>query len=268
MVKVEVIFKSSGAVSYLRYLRCLSRKRDDDLYIGGGDNDPDKPVGTVRSTDKSVYVPSGVKQAVGCLQDMYGGSGGNKKLVCGMKNVYLDKVAAAARGTCNQGDSIIVDIKASLMFKVGRYDVGWYIATDGGDALKGSCVVSILEQGKRYNVVSAPGEVRPVGKVAWDNDALPIALNKNDACGDVFIDGGSGAIDMNNLVISQNVTCVDKNDDGNLDFGICFTFRTNLNDGKCDPAAPIPGDAQTCYCARYDVPQISVVKPDSIAAKC
>jgi hypothetical protein len=253
--------KDPAAVTNIRFVRCLASITDDDLhvddsYLGGGVVKDSTPI----QVDSKVQLDSISKASTDCLYDKYKASGNEGKLVCGMKNVYLDKIASLKRGSCTEGEPVTVDLKASMIFKSGRYDVGWYIATDGGSALKGKCALSTFEQGKKYTVVATPGSSQVVGRVTWNNDSLPVALDKNDPCGDVFIDAGMGAIDVSDMLISQDLACVDKNDDGNLDFGICFTFRTALNDAKCDPTGPIPSKEQTCYCARYDIPQISVEK--------
>jgi hypothetical protein len=250
--------KDPAAVTNVRFVRCLASVTNDDLivddtYLGGGAVRYDGPLMNTRS---GPIVPT----TTDCLYDKYKTAGNDGKLVCAMKNVYLDKVASLKRGSCQEGSPVMVDLKASMIFKSGRYDVGWYIGMDGGSALKGSCAVSTLEPTKKYSVVASPGSSQVVGKVTWNNDSLPIAFDKNDACGDVFINAGTGVVDISDLLVNQDLTCVDKNDDGNLDFGICFTFRTALNDAKCDPSAPIPSKEQTCYCARYDIPQISVEK--------
>jgi hypothetical protein len=260
---LEVIYKSSGAVAYIKYNRCV-------LHPIVGPLVPPQ-VAAVANVTTAVLgdVRSGTKPIVGCMQDLYNGKKLPGNLVCGMQMVYLDKVAALDRASCNEGESIMVDLKGSIRIKSDRYDLGWYIATDGGEALHGKCVVSILEQSSAYSVVATPGSTKIVGRVAWDSDALPQTLDKNDACGDVFIpDGGAGTIEMANLLTKQSIKCIDKNEDGNLDFGICFSYHTKVNDGKCDPAAPVPPNSDTCYCARYDVQQITVLKNDTLAHVC
>lgn len=250
VTKIEVRFGGGGAVTFVRYLKCLATKTDD-LYIHGSEVAAPTPS------------PAGGNPVGGCIQDVYTSAKRAGNLVCGKKNVYFEKVASLTRGTCVAGETIAVDLRGSLTLRTGRYDLGWYVATDGGEALKGKCVMSILDQSKRYRVVAAPNSTRVIGTVEWNNDFKPNTLDKNDACGDVFTNGGAGTIDLNDLLVKQNVKCVDKNGDGSLDVAICITFRVPAQDDKCDPAGPYPGDSNSCYCSRYNIPQISVITPDT-----
>lgn len=121
--------------------------------------------GDTKSGDKASFaapVPSSK-----CLQNNFGLAGNKGDVICSSKEVYLDFVTSETR-TCIQGETITVSINASVYFQSSRYDVGWYVATDGGDSLDGTCAVNGLQKGNQYSVVDDSGGTKQVGKVAWD----------------------------------------------------------------------------------------------------
>jgi hypothetical protein len=211
------------------------------------DSDPSEVVERDDGDNKVGEKPPPVQ----CLQENE-----ENELVCATKEVYLDTVVSDIM-SCVKGEQVLVNIDASIHFASGRYDIGWYVATDGGDSLNGTCVVNGLQEGTAYSVVAGPGSSTEVGYVSWSEDAN----GDNDSCGDVVIDQGqSGNIDIP-IIMNTPITCSDENDDGSLDFSICFTWRSQDNDGHCniDNASTVtPGDASSCFCTRYDVPTITV----------
>jgi len=77
-----------------------------------------------------------------------------------------------------------LSLKAQIHFKNGdKFDPGWYIATDGGDALEGNCALSMLDQEYSGSMRLTRSETSRVlagdARVSWvDNHA--------DECGDVL----------------------------------------------------------------------------------
>jgi hypothetical protein len=75
-------------------------------------------------------------------------------------------------------------------------------------------------------------------------------------------------------LVDAEIKCGDDNGNEMLDFSVCFSWRTHGTDGYCtmsryDPdtegelADMYPGTPSKCFCARYDVPTITVEKKTS-----
>ena len=200
-----------------------------------------------------------------CMEDnwfRYRKGGG---LVCTAKEVTLSHLEAGERATCEEGSMVTVDLKATVHFNTGRYDVGWYIAKDGGDALNGECYIQPLlenDPGVTRKVVAAPGSTSVVGEITWNNDHK----KPNDLCGVVhMLQGGGGVIEQTNIGKGLVLPCIDKTQSGYLDFAICFSWRQPGGDDKCIANELYPGTPSKCFCTRYDIPQITVRKSDGPA---
>lgn len=217
-----------------------------------------------RSGEKAPYVDP--KQP-NCMEDAWEDAGNSQNLVCRAKEVFLNDIHATKRGECKLNDMITLTVDASIHFNSARYDPGWYVARDGGDALRGKCTLSGLLQKHSYNVMSNYGtDAQVVGSVVWNKDFK----EPNDKCGDVITDGGGGADILVPFMENVEVKCVDQNNDGVLDISVCFSWRVAGNDGKCtldmtgaDGLLPdlYPATPSKCFCARYDIGEITVVKP-------
>jgi hypothetical protein len=178
-------------------------------------------------------------------------------LVCAAKEVHLEDIQAMNPARCTVGQIIDVDINATVVFNTGRYDVGWYIALDGGNAMHGECAIKVLSEtvDKGLTLVSAHKSTAVAGTVRWDKDFK----GGNDLCGDIIMSsGGGGVLDFMKLGDKLKLPCVDMDGDGLLDFGICFSWREPGEDDFCDPNALYPGTPSKCFCTRYPVPQIVV----------
>lgn len=225
--------------------------------------------------------PSGVQQTVDtdtksgdkdpfvipetCMQTNWADAGNKQDLVCRAKEVYV-KDLYTERLSCDVNSMVKLNITANIHFNTARYDPAWYVATDGGDALVGQCALGALTHGNDYQVTQ---DQKSVGYVSWNQDFK----GGNDKCGDVFIDGGGGADIMVPFVQNKEMKCVDHNNDGVMDFSVCFSWRVPGSDGFCtlsrdDPdtqgnqADAYPGTPSKCLCIRYDIPDITVITPD------
>lgn len=227
-----------------------------------------KVSGTVKSGGKDAF--DVVKPPEGCMQTNWEDAGNTQNLVCRAKEVYLNDVTSA-RLSCEEGTMTKLTLNASIHFNAARYDPGWYVATDGGDALVGTCAINGLVQGTNYNVTDGKGG-KTVGRVAWNADFK----GGNDKCGDVLMDGGGGCDIAVPFLKDVEMKCVDENNDGNMDFSVCFSWRVAGQDGLCtlsrdDPSTVgkeadlYPGTPSKCFCARYDVPTVTVIKTSSDA---
>jgi hypothetical protein len=201
-----------------------------------------------------------------CLQDNWSAAGNDDEVICATKDVYLEAIKLRSPPmTCKLDESITISFDGSIrMMKARKFDVGFYVATDGGDALTGTCAVTGLQSSKTYKVVDKAGSKNVVGSVFWKTDGAD-----GDECGDVFPTVDASSIDMP-VAVDLTVPCKDDNEDGILDVAICFTWKCDTTNNVCTISKNIPGSAtQSCFCTRYDIPDIPAVIPDkSPIASC
>jgi hypothetical protein len=180
-----------------------------------------------------------------CMETVYKDSTKNDaSLVCRAKEVQLTDLKTTAK-SCKKGEKIVIDVMGSISMTSARYDLGWYVAQDGGDALTGKCTINTLSNKSKYNVTD--------GKLSWLDDAVqPI-----DTCGDVFTTAtalSTTPIHIKDTYLARGieVPCQDVNNDGHLDISICFSWRDGVTDDKCDEFGPYPGSVSKCDCATWD----------------
>jgi hypothetical protein len=93
------------------------------------------------------------------------------------------------------------------------------------------------------------------------DDAVGNGMDEGDGdeCGDVYIHGEDEALIKIPIAVEVALSCDDANEDGNLDFPICFTWRHG-GAAECTFGSNLPEDnTGGCYCTRYDVPNIEVL---------
>jgi hypothetical protein len=213
--------------------------------------------GSVRFTDKTPYAPPSTTPDE-CIQDKYDGRG---QLICATRNVYLESVIAddALSCTADGKSTVKVSFEGSITMTESVNDLGWYIATDGGDAMTGLCIANGLQEGNTYDVVGLGGSNVAAGSVVWTSGG-----GDGDECGDVIIDTPKGASVATPIAVELTLPCKDSNQDGTLDVAICFTWSNNDSLNGCGIAANAPAAATgECYCSRYEVPNIAVTTPNS-----
>lgn len=177
-------------------------------------------------------------------------TGSNSTLSCRAKEVQLTSVKTNLTTTCKIGTKITVDLYATIEMVAARYDLGWYIATDGGDALTGTCAVNSLDSSNKYNITG--------GNVTWTQDAN----GRTDVCGDLFTPLATPSpVKMDSVALGKQLEleCEDVNADGYLDFSICFSWRTGATDSVCDPSGVYPGSPSACDCATYQIPTVTTI---------
>ena len=198
-----------------------------------------------------------------CIQDNWKAANHTDDLVCASKEVYIDSVAADVPKTCTLGETITITVDANIQISGPRNDVGWYIASDGGDALTGQCIVNGFQNsGAAYNVLNSNGQSAGFVKFTKADGA------DGDQCGDIFIVNDGSAKVAVPVMVNAKLPCTDDNDDGALDFAICFSWKTDATNGMCNFSTNIPGTNCGCYCTRIDVPNVEVIPTpvDPIAA--
>jgi hypothetical protein len=81
-----------------------------------------------------------------------------------------------------------------------------------------------------------------------------------DECGDIYIHGEDEALIKMPIAVEVTLACEDANEDGNLDFPICFTWRLN-GAAECTFGTNLPEkNTGGCFCTRVDLPNVHVIE--------
>jgi hypothetical protein len=163
---------------------------------------------------------------------------------CAADQVSLESVTAGPARTCVAGEQITITLNGDVKFASGKMNPSWYIGTDGGDSLSGICHASTLSDSSSYAFTNG-------GSINFDTDV----------CGDIVASGETTLTGLE-LANQLEVTCVDEDDDGQLDFSICFGWNEDAYYPYCDSTYPTIGDSfSSCDCSRHNAPGITVTKP-------
>jgi hypothetical protein len=213
-----------------------------------------------------------------CIQDVWKAHGNNQNLQCTANDVTLSRAIAVDVETggfcegeppnrvckCFEGGTVTFAASFEMDLTADtRYDVGFYIASDGDPnndgALTGQCTAIASLAG---NTLPLP----PDPNTTFINlDAAP------DVCGDIT--GPSGTLHNPVFVRGQaSVLCV-AGPSGNLEVEFCTTWRQPGSNEVClgtgtSPATNdvFPGSPSKCNCGTVEVP-IVPVPPDITVTK-
>jgi len=223
-----------------------------------------------------------------CMQDVYNEFNGTQSLNCTANDVriasvinieVLDDGCAFLGDTVTFNATLEVELTASA-----RHDVGIYIAEDGGDALSGSCLVTILPFQPADDSGSCVGAGDPfpcctgagTGSCGFtdldgtadtgmacsgDNDrpcnvdadcssvgagtCVNLGPGIQDECGD--IDAAPNPVYHN--ITNVTLACVDSDNNGLLDVGTCTSWRQPGSNELClSPLFAFPGAPSKCLC--------------------
>jgi hypothetical protein len=248
-----VIFPSSIAGSLVNNAVVTARPS----FVDGRDILGAQPV---TATDPSevafIYVPTPPSNTT-CIENHWQSAGKNGTLLCTNKQVSLSEVASTKKLQCKLGEKIKVSVNGNVLIDGDRNDLGWYVASDGGDALTGTCTVQGLESSYNYSFAKTSNATKPPGRVVWwKKDGAD-----DDQCGDIA--GTTGPVELRApLLVDTEIMCADENEDGIVDVAFCFTWRSDANNkGVCQIADNIPGTSCSCYCTRYDIPDVVIETP-------
>lgn len=210
-----------------------------------------------------LFLGSSTVQADSCMQDVWQAHGNTQSLTCTANDVSLSSVSnicihvtpggpldpdgdgcqnpnSKGQLTCVSGQPVTFTANFTMPLTAqARYDLGLYIATDGGGsdgALTGACAA---------NVVTSSNSSTYLQK-----DPPP------DVCGD--IDAAH-----NPQVIHQTITttCSDTNNDGKMNLPWCTSWRQPGSNDTCDSATfttaasfdAYPGSPSKCNCGSLDL---------------
>ena len=182
-------------------------------------------------------------------------------LLCVTNEVFVETLSAQNASTCGIGETITLTLDATINIDSSRNDLGWYIATDGGDALTGTCVVNGLQDnGGQYELLDT-NTVGNSTRIEWTS----LNGGDDDECGDVLMYGNGHAALSLPILVETTLPCQDENDNGSLDIAICFTWKDIGTDDVCTFSGMIPTRNTGCYCTRVDVVNVEVVVPNVVA---
>jgi hypothetical protein len=141
-------------------------------------------------------------------------------------------------GACSNGnnqDTITLQMNVNLQVSNIRYDIGMYIATDGGSTLDGtSCYSTGLNHGQY-------GSVQVYDVEGSDN------VEDSDNCYDL----GSTGILENYPFAPITLSCTDFDGDGLLDFDIGIVWSVKKGDYYCDVDSldqrPVASSSPKCW---------------------
>ena len=190
-----------------------------------------------------------------CIQDVWKAHGNNQNLTCSAKDVNLSDVTnitITAGGACSGSPPVckcflngpvtfVADFKMNLTADT-RYDIGFYIATDGDNsttgALTGQCSAAVVTADSSTFI---------------NLDAPPLGADTSDKCGDIT---GALGTAYNPQIVRQTITmpCIDSGN-GQLALPWCTTWRQPGSNTTCQgPNDAYPGSPSKCNCGLRTIP--------------
>jgi hypothetical protein len=213
----------------------------------------------------------------GCMNDLFNEFGQGGGLNCTANDIQLSLASLNIIDGCDYpGDTAEVDLGINVTLVGGpRHDIGIYLALDGGNALTGTCSISILPYSPSpspYTDLDGTGDstMFSFGYCSADGgstiaDSPPQPCNENADCdagescehfGPNFTQDTCGDIDDNpNPIIASvkniTVSCIDDDGDGFLDdLDTCSSWRQpGINELCLSPLAVFPGAPSKCWCS-------------------
>ena len=148
--------------------------------------------------------------------------------------------------SCVAGENITVDLQAEIVGGAqARYDIGLFVALDGGSGLTGLCARDFLTptalfKSSAYSLTSGIGPFRNLE-------------NNGDLCGDV----SQKETNLKNIR-TLTLSCTDSNNDGMLDVGSCLSWDQQSNNTCVSLLGTIPGSNAKCRCEPMQVGTVIV----------
>ena len=206
-----------------------------------------------------------VAQEGNCIDDVTG-----IKNACAADDVWLSYLRNAEGLTCMPGESVTLNLEAWLLAtSLERYDIGLFLALDGGAADTGTCqhyylppplavggTCSVSGSGCTKDVDCPEGETCAGGYDPESGsgpyyDAEP--EDARDECGDL-----EPGVDTHLLLDPVVVPCIDSDGDGFLDIGTAVSWddQTDHSCSSVDDATP--NGPETCRYWTMDVMNVRV----------
>jgi hypothetical protein len=201
-----------------------------------------------------------------CIDDVTGRTNN-----CTASDVRIAELRNVEDISCEAGGLVDVSLRARLVAGAGeRYDIGTFVALDGGYARTGTCQHDFLPP-----PLSAGGLCSASGSAChWDGDCPsgetctdgydPLSgtgpffnaeqeEDPGDFCGDI-----EHQVETFYDLVAVTVPCEDTNGDGYLDIGTCVSWDVNMQSTCVDVSGAIPGNKSKCGCEMTTVGNVIV----------
>ena len=200
------------------------------------------------------------------MTDFYSAQGNTGTLNCtgGDVTIASAETAQVIQGCLGPGDTAQVQIKLNYVINAAtRYDIGSFIATDGGNAQNGTCFREYLNP--PLAEVPTPADLAS-GSGPYLDAELSAQGVSNDLCGDAASNADPTRIVSTEADNTQYQTltlpCRDSDNDGFLDFETCTGWRQNAS-YDCTGLtgaflAGIPGNGSKCECSTVNLTAVAV----------
>lgn len=193
-----------------------------------------------------------------CLADLIGNA------LCTANDVVISNVdVISGPSICVNGTTIYVQLQAQTVATSNlRYDIGYFVALDGGNAKTGSCFRDYLPS--PLNTLATVGSVRtsPFFNAEFAQDP-------NDICGDIE-QGKTNNRNLGGTTVSSGtqgpptiiaIPCKDNNNDGFADVSTCTSWDILASNGTLRPSCTtvngtLPGTASKCNCTSTQLGRI------------
>jgi hypothetical protein len=193
-----------------------------------------------------------------CVQDFLAGAGCTANDVRIEEMTIVDLFESCTEGTKGEFEATF-DVLISADGSPNRYDIGFFIATDGGSALLDTTTAGGNSCFHGYLIP-------PIIDPYYDddnNDTIPDIHNSNllfkgwwdgdgDACGDM--ETNTQAIRF--ITTPLRVACHDEDNDGFVDIHVCTSWDNNGNTTCQNIREAIPGTPSKCSCASINFEEV------------
>eukprot|EP01092_Planopodium_desertum_P011468 TRINITY_DN5216_c0_g1_i1.p1 TRINITY_DN5216_c0_g1~~TRINITY_DN5216_c0_g1_i1.p1 ORF type:complete len:367 (-),score=81.66 TRINITY_DN5216_c0_g1_i1:118-1218(-) len=184
-----------------------------------------------------------------------GGRTGN--LQCTQGATILSAEVVGVPETCDSGSIHTATLKVTIATpSADRYDIGYYLDLNGGDAFDGyDCYSGYL------NPIVAPGQLAsPISGVG------PYSNLDGDSCGDLSKHHPSVITTTEEI----EFLCQDTDADEKVNLKYCFSWKLNSGNIACSShLQAYPAQVSQCACGELNVDNLQVVEPPfGIASTC
>ncbi len=192
-----------------------------------------------------------------CMEDVVEQLDGSNAvpLNCTANDVNLGTfVKVTGPDTCVAGDPMQVQVRAQMeATSAERWDIGLFIALDGGDALRGSCHQDYLPPPLNDTTTTTPPRTAPFYNAELSEDP-------GDSCGDLE----QGILTLRDIPPLLTVVCQDVDQDGTADLGACTSWdnaKSAGSDNKPSCTSQLdtrPSTKAKCNCESTGIAGITV----------
>ena len=182
------------------------------------------PLAAIAALTLLAFAEPNAVLAAACVQTAFGGN-----LNCTAGDTRVAEITAmnVVDPCTGVGDTATIQLRLRIVANAAnRYDIGYYVALDGGNAYTGNC----------YNGILTPVSATP----SPASGSGPYLDDDGDACGDIEQDVDN-LVDLPPLVFS----CADADANGQLDISTVVAWAQNAAD-VCNAAPALPGNSAKC----------------------